>query len=65
MNLQTLHIACSTCANSFQEAGGDAAGWSILFMLATIIPVLGVTGICMVRFMRREREALDPRYFDQ
>ncbi|MDP7657236.1 MAG: hypothetical protein QF706_14235 [Roseibacillus sp.] len=47
---------------SFQEGGGDAAGWSIIFLLATIVPVLGATGICMARIVRRERENFDPKY---
>ncbi len=64
MFLQSLHYACTTCANSFQEGGGDAAGWSIFFLLATVVPVLGATGVCMVRIVRREREALDPKYSD-
>lgn len=64
MLLDTLHLACSTCVKSFQEGGGDAAGWSIVFLLATIVPVLGATGICMVRIVRRERESLDPKYVE-
>ena len=62
MLLDSLNLACSTCAKSFQEGGGDAAGWSIIFLLATIVSVLGATGICMVRMVRRERENLDPKY---
>jgi heme/copper-type cytochrome/quinol oxidase subunit 2 len=65
MNHEMLQLACATCAKSFQEGGGDAAGWSILFLLAVIVPVLGATGICMVRIVRRERAALDPKYMDQ
>lgn len=62
----SLNLACTTCAKSFQEGGGDAAGWAILFMLAMIVPVLGATGVCMVRIMRRERaHGLDPQYADQ
>ena len=64
MLIESFRIACTTCAKSFQEAGGDAAGWSIFFLLATVIPVLGATGVCMVRIVRREREALDPKYVD-
>lgn len=64
MNTEALHLACTTCANSFQEGGGDAAGWAILFLLAVIVPTLGATGVCMVRIIRREREALDPKYSD-
>ena len=65
MNFDTICLACSTCARSFQEGGGDAAGWSVIFMLAVIVPVLGATGICMVRIARREREELDPKYLDE
>lgn len=64
MNLETFQLACQTCAKSFQEGGGDAAGWSILFLLAIIVPVLGATGVCMIRIVRRERESLDPKYAD-
>ena len=64
MLLDTFNLACSTCAKSFQEGGGDAAGWPIVFLLATIVPVLGATGICMVRIVRRERESLDPKYVE-
>lgn len=65
MSPESLILACTTCAKSFQEAGGDAAGWAILFMLAVIVPTLGATGICMVRIMRREGQTLDPKYRDQ
>jgi hypothetical protein len=34
-------------------------------MPAIIVPVLGVTGVCMVRIVRREHEMLDPKYLDQ
>ena len=64
MTLDSLQLACTTCAKSFQEGGGDAAGWAILFMLGIIVPTLGATGLCMVRIMRRERDALDPQYMD-
>ena len=64
MNIDSFHLACSTCAKSFQEGGGHAAGWSIIFLLATIVSVLGAIGICMVRMGRREREALDPKYVE-
>ena len=64
MSIESLHLACLTCAKSFQEGGGDAAGWAILFLLAMIVPTLGVTGVCMVRIMRRESQALDPKYMD-
>ena len=64
MNFDLSQTACTTCANSFKEGGGEAAGWSILALLAMIIPVLGAAGVCMIRIVRREREALDPKYAD-
>lgn len=65
MNLETLQLACTNCARTFQEGGGDAAGWAIMFMLGMIIPVLGGVGICMVRIARREQQNFDPKYMDQ
>ncbi len=65
MSIEALQIACATCARSFQEGGGNAAGWAVIFMLAVIIPVLGAIGVCMIRIVRREREALDPKYTDR
>ena len=59
-----LVLACSTCANTFQEGGGNAAGWAAVFMLAVIIPVLGGIGLCMVRIARREAANLDPQFQD-
>ena len=58
-------IACATCASNY--AGGDtgnAAGWSILFMLGVILPMLAGVAWCMVRIARRERECLDPELCD-
>lgn len=57
-------IACSTCANNFVDGETDAAGWSILFLLAVIVPVLLGVVFCMVRIARREQEALDPELRD-
>lgn len=65
MTLDLLPLACATCANSFQEGGGDAAGWAILFMLGLVVPTVGATGIFLVRIIRRERATLDPKYFDR
>ncbi len=62
MMLESLQLACTTCANTFKEGGGDAAGWAIFFMLCVTIPVLGGVGVCMVRIARRE--ALDPKFQD-
>ncbi len=58
-------LACATCANSFQEAGGDAAGWAIMFLLAVVVAVLGGVAWSMARIVKRGHEALDPRYHDE
>jgi hypothetical protein len=57
-------LACSTCANSFREGGGHAAGMSIAFLLVVIVAVLGCVGFLMVRMVKRERLALDPQFQD-
>jgi hypothetical protein len=64
--MMTLSVlGCATCANSFRGAGGDAAGWSILFLLLVIVAVLVGIGFCMVRLARREQEFLDPELCDE
>ena len=63
--MNDLLIGCATCANNFIEGGGpNAAGWSILFLLAVIVPVLCGVGFCMARLALRERDALDPELRD-
>ena len=61
----THQLACATCANSFQEAGGNAAGWAIMFLLGVVVLVLGGVGYSMARIARREYAALDPQYRDE
>lgn len=63
MNALNL-IACSTCRVSMIEGGGDAAGWSIFFLLVVIVTMLCGVTFCMVRIARREREHLDPSLND-
>ena len=46
------------------EGGGDAAGWSIFFLLAVVLAVLGGVGYFMVYMVRRERANLDPSLCD-
>jgi hypothetical protein len=49
-------IACSTCRETMVAGGGDAAGWSIFFLLG-----VGVFMVCMAR---REKAHLDPTLSD-
>jgi preprotein translocase subunit YajC len=53
-------LACSTCRVSMIEGGGDAAGWSIFFLLIVILAMLGTIAFFMFRIARREKEHLDP-----
>ena len=62
--MKVLMLGCATCANSFREGGGDAAGWSILALLAVVVAVLAAIGFCMVRLARRELALLDPELRD-
>ena len=64
MNFMTPFLACSTCRVSMVEGGGDAAGWSIFFLLAVIVAVLCGVGFFMVCMARRERANLDPELCD-
>lgn len=57
-------IACSTCRVSMIEGGGDAAGWSIFFLLGVIVAMLGCISFFMLRIARREKEHFDPTLSD-
>ena len=57
-------IACSTCRVSMVEGGGDAAGWSIFFLLIVIVAMLGGIAFFMFRIARREKEHFDPTLSD-
>lgn len=46
------------------EGGGDAAGWSIFFLLVVILAMLGGVGFFMYRIARREKEHFDPALSD-
>jgi preprotein translocase subunit YajC len=46
------------------EGGGDAAGWSIFFLLVVILMILGAITFFMFRIARREREHFDPTLSD-
>lgn len=57
-------LACSTCRVTMVDGGGDAAGWSIFFLLIVILIVLGGIGFCMFRIVWRERQHFDPSLSD-
>jgi hypothetical protein len=57
-------LACSTCRVTMVEGGGDAAGWSIFFLLIVILAMLGGIGFFMIRIARREKEHFDPSLSD-
>jgi hypothetical protein len=59
-----IQLACSTCRVSMVEGGGDAAGWSIFFLLVVILAMLGGIAFCMFRIARREKEHFDPTLSD-
>jgi len=62
--VDSLIIACATCANSFKDTSGDAAGWSILFLLGVVVAMLAGVGFLMVRMARRSNSELDPELHD-
>lgn len=64
MNFMTCFLACSTCRVSMVEGGGDAAGWSIFFLLGVIVAVLAGVVVFMVCMARREKANFDPSLSD-
>ena len=58
------NIACSTCRVNMIEAGGNAASWSIFFLLVVILAMLGGIGFFMFRIACREKQHLDPTLSD-
>lgn len=59
-----LFPACSTCRATTILGGGDAAQWSIFFLLVIIVGLLSIIGVCMVRLARRSRQYADPSLSD-
>jgi len=57
-------LACATCQADMALGGGDAAGWSIFFMLVVILVVLSGVVFTLVRMARREAANLDPELQD-
>jgi hypothetical protein len=64
MNFIPNLIACGTCRGTMIAAGGEAASWSIFFLLAVILAVLGGVISFMVCLSRREKQNLDPSLSD-
>ena len=64
MNLNLWALACSTCRATMIDGGGDAAGWSIFFLLFVILVMLGGIGFFMLRIARREKANFDPTLSD-
>lgn len=62
MSFQSL--ACSTCRETMIVGGGDAAGWSIFFLLGVVLAMLAGIGYFMVFLARRERANFDPTLSD-
>jgi heme/copper-type cytochrome/quinol oxidase subunit 2 len=62
--IDSAFLACSTCRVTMVEAGGNAASWSIFFLLIVILTVMGSVGFFMFRIARREKEHFDPSLTD-
>ena len=57
-------LACATCAADYKDDGTNPAGYSILFMLGVILPMLGGVVFFMIRLIRRSEASLDPEFRD-
>lgn len=64
MILTQLSLACSTCRVTMVEGGGEAASWSIFFLLVVILAMLGGITVFMLRIARREKQHFDPALSD-
>ncbi len=64
MNFIPEIFACSTCRITMVEGGGDAAGWSIFFLLGIILAILSAIGFFMFRIAMRQKEYFDPTLSD-
>ena len=64
MNFMTPFLACATCRDTMIVGGGDAAGWSIFFLLGVVLAMLAGVGFFMVCMVRREKANFDPTLSD-
>jgi len=64
MNVIAPFLACATCRDTMIVGGGDAAGWSIFFLLGVVLAILGGVGCFMVCLARRAKANFDPSLSD-
>ena len=64
MNFMIPILACATCRDTMIVGGGDAAGWSIFFLLGVVLAMLAGVGFFMVCMARREKANFDPTLSD-
>ncbi len=57
-------LACSTCRVTMIAGGGEAAGWSIFFLLVVVLGMLAGIGVFMVHLARLEKKHADPTLSD-
>lgn len=57
-------LACSTCRANM-EGAGEAASWSIFFLLVVILAMLGGIAFFMIRIALREKQHFDPSLSDE
>ena len=55
----TQFLACATCRDTMIVGGGDAAGWSIFFLLGVVLAILGGVGYFMFYLARHEKANFD------
>ena len=58
------NLACSTCRANV-EGAGEAASWSIFFLIVVILAMLGGIAFFMVRIALREKQHFDPSLSDE
>lgn len=62
--MNTMTLACQTCAEAFKESHGDAAGWSIFTMLCIIVPIASFVIFCFIRIAYRQKKFATSEFDD-
>ena len=57
-------IACTACVEAFRQAGGEAAGWAIMFMLVVVFGMMVGVGVCMAKIAKRQKAHMPDKYRD-